>query len=48
MCIKRMIWEAEIQTAKPLIPEPTTLEVEIEIGKLKKYKTPGMTKFRQN
>ena len=29
--------EMEIQTAEPLIPDPTLLEVEIAIEKLKKY-----------
>ena len=32
----------QIQTAEPLIPKPTLLEVEITIGKLKKYKSPGI------
>ena len=34
--------EIEIQTAEPLIPDPTLLEVEITIEKLKKYKSPGI------
>ena len=34
--------EIQIQTVKPLIPEPTLLEVEIAIGKLTKYKSPGI------
>ena len=34
--------EIQIQTAEPLIPEPTLLEVEIAIEKLKKYKSPVM------
>ena len=34
--------EIQIQTAKPLIPEPTLLEVEVTIKKLKKYKSPGI------
>ena len=34
--------EIEIQTAEPLIPDPTLLEVEIAIEKLKKYKFPGI------
>ena len=34
--------ELEIQTAKPLIPDPTLLEVEIAIENLKKYNSPGI------
>jgi hypothetical protein len=31
----------DIHTAKPLVPEPSLVEVEIAIGKLKRYKSPG-------
>ena len=34
--------EIQIQTAEPLIPEPTLLEVEIAIEKLKNYKSPSI------
>jgi hypothetical protein len=30
----------DIHTAEPLIPEPSLVEVEIAIGKLKNYKSP--------
>jgi hypothetical protein len=30
-----------IQTAEPLVPEPSLLEVEIATGKMKSYKSPG-------
>jgi hypothetical protein len=30
-----------IHTAEPLVPDPSHLEVEISIAKLKKYKSPG-------
>jgi hypothetical protein len=30
----------DIHTAEPLIPEPSLVEVEIAIGKLKSYKSP--------
>jgi hypothetical protein len=30
-----------IYTAEPLVPEPSLVEVEIAIGKLKSYKSPG-------
>jgi hypothetical protein len=33
--------QKEIQTAEPLVPGPSHLEVEISIAKLKKYKSPG-------
>ena len=36
------VGEIEIQTAGPLIPDPTLLEVVIEIEKLKKYKSLGI------
>jgi sorting nexin-29 len=31
----------DIHTAEPLVPEPSLVEVEISIGKLKSYKSPG-------
>jgi hypothetical protein len=31
----------DIHTAEPLVPEPSLIEVEIAIGKLKSYKSPG-------
>jgi hypothetical protein len=31
----------DIHTAVPLVPEPSLVEVEIGIGKLKCYKSPG-------
>jgi hypothetical protein len=31
----------DIHTAEPLVPEPGLVEVEIAIGKLKSYKSPG-------
>jgi hypothetical protein len=33
--------QIEVHTAKPLVPGPSRLEVEIAIAKLKKYKSPG-------
>jgi hypothetical protein len=35
------IRQKEIQTAEPFVPEPSISEVEVAIGKLKKYKSPG-------
>jgi hypothetical protein len=35
------IRQMDIHTAKPLVPEPSLVEVEIVIGKLKSYKSPG-------
>jgi hypothetical protein len=32
--------QKNIQTAEPLVPEPSLVEVEIAIGKLKSYKSP--------
>jgi hypothetical protein len=31
-----------IHVAQPLVPEPSLVEVEIVIGKLKRYKSPGI------
>jgi hypothetical protein len=33
--------QKDIHTAEPLVPEPSLVEVEIAIGKLKSYKSPG-------
>jgi hypothetical protein len=33
--------QMDIHTAEPLVPEPSLVEVEIAIGKLKSYKFPG-------
>jgi hypothetical protein len=34
--------QTEMQTAEPFVPEPSASEVEDAIGKLKKYKSPGV------
>jgi hypothetical protein len=31
----------DIHTAEPLVPEPSLVKVEIAVGKLKSYKSPG-------
>jgi hypothetical protein len=33
--------QKDIHTAEPLVPEPSLIEVEIAIGELKSYKSPG-------
>jgi hypothetical protein len=35
-CVRQI----EIPTAEPFVPEPSTFEVEVATGKLKKYKFP--------
>jgi hypothetical protein len=35
------VMQTEVHTAKPLVPGPSCLEVEIAIAKLKTYKSPG-------
>jgi hypothetical protein len=35
------IRQTEIQTAEPFVPEPSVSEVDVAIGKLKSYKSPG-------
>jgi hypothetical protein len=36
------IREAEIHSSQPLVPEPSPVETEIAVGKLKGYKSPGI------
>src|SRR5215510_12046780 len=36
------VTQAEIHTAEPLVPEPSALEVELAIDKLKSHKSPGI------
>jgi hypothetical protein len=31
----------QMHTAEPFVPDPTASEVEVAIGKLKRYKSPG-------
>ena len=35
------VGQAETHTAEPLVPEPSALEFELAIGKLKSHKSPG-------
>jgi hypothetical protein len=37
----RNVRQKDIHTAEPLVPEPSLVEVEIAIGKLESYKSPG-------
>jgi hypothetical protein len=34
--------QTEIHTTEPLVPEPSTFEVEMAVGKLKTHKSPGI------
>jgi hypothetical protein len=34
--------QTEMHTAEPFVPEPSASEVEAAIGKLKRYKSPGV------
>jgi len=34
--------QTEIHTAEPLVPDPSTFEVELAIGKLKSHKSTGI------
>jgi len=36
------VGQAEIHTTEPLVPEPSTSEVELAIDKLKRHKSPGI------
>jgi hypothetical protein len=40
--------QMDIHTAEPLIPEPSLVEVEMAIGKLKSYKSRGTDQFWPN
>jgi hypothetical protein len=37
--------QTEIHTVEPLVPEPSSSEVEIAIEKLKRYKSPGINQI---
>jgi hypothetical protein len=41
----RDVRQMDIHTAEPLVPEPSLVGVEIAIGNLKRYKSPGTDKF---
>jgi hypothetical protein len=41
MYIGSVVRQTDIYTAEPLVPDPSPLEVEIAIVKLKMYKSPG-------
>ena len=36
------VWQAEIHTADPLVPEPSVSEFELAIDKIKSHKSPGI------
>ena len=38
----KVVGQAEIHTAEPLVPEPSASEVELAIDKIKSYKSPGI------
>jgi hypothetical protein len=35
------VWQTEMHTAEPFVPQPSASEVEFAVGKLKRYKSPG-------
>jgi hypothetical protein len=37
-----VVRQTEMHTAEPFVPEPSSSEVEFAIGKLKRYKSPGV------
>jgi hypothetical protein len=39
------ISQTEMHTAEPFVPEPSASEVEVAIGKLKRYKSPGVNQI---
>jgi hypothetical protein len=48
MYIRPVMLRRHIQTAEPLVLEPSAFEVEVAIEKLKGYKSRVMIKFQQN
>jgi hypothetical protein len=40
--------QIEIDTAEPLVPDPSFFEVEIAIAKMKRYKSPGSNQISKN
>ena len=45
VCGVKDVKESEIQTAEPQVPESSAFEVEREIEKLKRHKSPGTDKI---
>jgi hypothetical protein len=35
----------EVHTAEPFVPEPSALEIEVAIGKMRRYNSPGVTQI---
>ena len=44
----KYVRQAEIQTAEPLVPEPSAFEFELAIEKLNSHKSPVLIKSQQN
>jgi hypothetical protein len=42
------VTQTKMHTSEPFVPETCTSEDEIAIGKLKRYKLPGVDRFQQN
>jgi hypothetical protein len=40
--------QTEMHTAEPFVPEPSASEVQVPIGKLKRYKSPVLLRFQLN
>jgi hypothetical protein len=41
VCSSDLVWQREIHTAEPLVPDFSPCEVEIAVAKLKRYKSSG-------
>jgi hypothetical protein len=39
--VTTIVRQIEIRTAEPLVPDPSSFEVEIAIAKLRRYKSPS-------
>jgi hypothetical protein len=43
-----VVRQTEMHTAEPFVPESSACDVQIAIGKLKRYDSPGVVRFQQN
>ena len=41
------VWQTDIHTAEPLVPDPSAFEVELAIEKLKRHKSPVLINSQQ-
>jgi hypothetical protein len=47
-CKNEFCHQTETHTAEPFVPEPSAFEVEVAVGKLKKYKSLGVDQIPED